>query len=128
MSTLESVGLFITLSLGGLGMFLVILSVTFVFAKMVTKSAEFERFEEEETMVEHEEYDDYVDFPLQDRRDIYLIEETVEEGENTRTGTTKYGRQDGSTKRNFLSTLWNGFLSRGLKENIIGEKFIELKP
>ena len=32
-STLESVGLFVTLSLGGLGMFLVVLSVTFLFGR-----------------------------------------------------------------------------------------------
>ena len=110
-------------------MFLVVLSVTFVFAKMVTKTAEFERFEESgESMLEQEECDDHVYFPLRDRRDIYLIQETEDEGENTKTSSTKYEHHDGWTRRNFLSTLWNGFLSRGLKENIIGEKFIELKP
>ena len=124
MSTFESVGLFVTLSLGGLGMFLVVLSVTFVFAKLVTKPAEFERFEDcGETVREYEDYVEYVDLVQSDRKDIFVIEE----GEVEALGRPKHDQCE-APSRNVLSTFWNGVLSGKLKENLFGEKFIELKP
>ena len=42
----------LTLTLGGLGMFLVVLAATFMAAKVVAKNVEFERFGEEGQLAE----------------------------------------------------------------------------
>ena len=127
-STLESVGLFVTLSLGGLGMFLVVLSVTFLFAKMVTKPADFERFGDcGENLMEPEEYMDYVNL-TNDRKEIFYIEEV----EETEGGTKVVEMEDCETQkasgRDLLSAFWSAIRTGRLKEKIFAEKFIELKP
>ena len=132
MSTFESVGLFITLSLGGLGMFLVVLSVTFVFAKMITKPTEFERFGDSVDGLDPEDYED-VAVPLTDNKEIFVIENLEVEDDNSSkrhsaSGETKYGHFDRGPSRNLLSQLWTAMMTGTLKENVFGEKFIELKP
>ena len=129
MSTFESVGLFITLSLGGLGMFLVVLSVTFVFAKMITKPTEFERFGDSVEAMDPEEYED-ANTPLADNKEIFVIEnlEVEDESSKRNIGEMKYGQTDRGPSRNVLSQLWTALVTGTLKENVFGEKFIELKP
>jgi len=128
-STFESVGLFITLSLGGLGMFLVVLSVTFVFAKMITKPTEFERFEDSVEAMEPEDYED-VNLPLTDNKEIFVIENLEVEEDNSKRniGEMKYGQNERGPSRNVLSHLWTALVTGTLRENVFGEKFIELKP
>ena len=129
MSTFESVGLFITLSLGGLGMFLVVLSVTFVFAKVITKPTEFERFGDSLEAMDPEDYED-VNLPLTDNKEIFVIEnlEVEDESSKRNIGEMKYGQNDRGPSRNVLSQLWTALVTGTLKQNVFGEKFIELKP
>ena len=112
-------------------MFLVVLSVTFVFAKMITKPTEFERFGDSVEAMDPEDYED-VSLPLTDNKEIFVIENLEVEEENTRRniGEVKYGPQDRGPTRNVLSQLWTALVTGGgtFKENVFGEKFIELKP
>ena len=69
---MDSLGLLVTLILGGLGMFLLVLAVTFLAAKTITKH-DFERFNDmEEVLVESEEFLD----DTQHARDIFIIDDT----------------------------------------------------
>ena len=86
MSTFESLGLLLTLTLGGLGMFLVVLVVTFVFAKIVTKPSEFERFGEVD-VTESEEYFDTNLHYNDNGKDIFVIEDVEGYQELTFTNT-----------------------------------------
>ena len=111
-------------------MFLVVLSVTFVFAKMITKPTEFERFGDSVEALDPEDYED-VYLPLTDNKEIFVIENLeVEEDDSSKRsgGEMKYGHFDRGPSRNMLSQLWTALLTGTLKENVFGEKFIELKP
>ena len=110
-------------------MFLVVLSVTFVFAKMITKPSEFERFGDSAEIMDSEDYED-PNPPLTDNKEIYVIENLEAEDENSKryTGEMKYGQDDRGPSRNVLSQLWTSLLNGTLKGNVFGEKFIELKP
>ena len=68
---MDSLGLLLTLILGGLGMFLVVLAVTFLAAKTITKQ-DFERFNDiEEFLVEPQElFED-----AQNSKDIFVIDD-----------------------------------------------------
>ena len=133
MSPLESLGLLLTLTLGGLGMFLVVLVVTFVFAKIVTKPAEFERFGEAD-VTESEEYFDTNMHYNDNGKDIFIIEDV----EGCIINNSKEARSDDCpapvtmndrpSKLVTLSNLWHSLASGRLKENIFGSKFIELQP
>ena len=71
-SPMDSLGLLVTLILGGLGMFLLVLAVTFLAAKTITKH-DFERFNDmEEVLVESEEFLD----DTQHSKDIFIIDDT----------------------------------------------------
>ena len=129
MSTFESLGLLLTLTLGGLGMFLVVLVVTFVFAKIVTKPSEFERFGEVE------DSEDYFDTNLhynEDRKDIFVIEDVegcIINKENRSDDCPPIAMSERpQTKLVTLSNMWHSLTSGRLKENIFGSKFIELQP
>ena len=52
-------------------MFLVVLSVTFVFAKLITKPSEFERFGDSADTMDPEDYED--PNPLTDNKEIYAL-------------------------------------------------------
>ena len=68
---MDSLGLLVTLVLGGLGMFLVVLAVTFLAAKTITKH-DSERFNDmEEILVESEEFLDVAQHP----KDIFFIDD-----------------------------------------------------
>ena len=107
-------------------MFLVVLSVTFLFAKMITKPADFERFGDNgENMMEPEEYMDYVNLTNSDRKEIFYIEDV----EDTEGGTKiEDGVKEKASGSNLLSSLWNLIRTGTFKQNIFAEKFIELKP
>lgn len=129
MSTFESLGLLLTLTLGGLGMFLVVLVVTFVFAKIVTKPSEFERFGEVE------DSEDYFDTNLhynEDRKDIFVIEDVegcIINKENRSDDCPPIAMSERpQNKLVTLSNMWHSLTSGRLKENIFGSKFIELQP
>ena len=127
---MESLGLLLTLTLGGLGMFLVILVVTFVFAKMVTKTSEFERITDHNfEQFEEEEYLETL--VTNERKDIFLIEDV--EGcildKDERPSQEDYLKtndidQEGKLKK--MRKIWHRILSGRLNENIFGSKFIEL--
>ena len=113
-------------------MFLVVLSVTFVFAKMITKPTEFERLGDSVEVVDPEDDYEDVNLPLTNNKEIFVIENLEVEEDNTRRniGEMKYGPQDREPTRNVLSQLWTALVTGGgtFKENVFGEKFIELKP
>ena len=127
---MESLGLLVTLTLGGLGMFLVILVVTFVFAKMVTKTSEFERITDHN--LEQFEEEEYLEtLVTNERKDIFLIEDV--EGcildKDERPSQEDYVQtndidQEGKLKK--MRKIWHRILSGRLNENIFGSKFIEL--
>ena len=69
---MDSLGLLLTLILGGLGMFLVVLAVTFLAAKTITKH-DSERFNDmEEILVESGEFLDVA----HQSKDIFVIDDT----------------------------------------------------
>ena len=106
-------------------MFLVVLSVTFVFAKMITKPTEFERFGDSVEAMDPEDYED-----VADDKEIFVIEnlEVEDESSKRNIGEMKYGQNHRGPSRNVLSQLWTALVTGTLKENVFGEKFIELKP
>ena len=72
---MDSLGLLITIILGGLGMFLLVLAVTFIAAKTINKN-DFERFTDlDDVLVDHEEFKDV----SENSKDIFMIDD----GENS---------------------------------------------
>ena len=70
---MDSLGILISLILGGLGMFLLVLAVSFLAAKTISKN-EFERFTDlEDVLVESEEFVDMSEHS----RDIFIIDDSV---------------------------------------------------
>ena len=141
LSTLESLGLLITLTLGGLGMFLVVLTVTFVLAKIVTRPADFERFTDlgdgEAALMETEPCDYGDPIPQDHRKDIFLIEDV--EGcivSSPRGKAEDEGRVEDSYDKlekrpqrlARLGKVWDSLVSGRWRQDIMGAKFIELQP
>lgn len=133
LSTMESLGLLITLTLGGLGMFLVVLVVTFVLAKVVTKPPEFERFSEfgESSLVESDsDYTEPMMYSNNERKDIFVIEDVegcILTPHKFEEPMEKF--EDMQPRRlQSLTKLLGSLTSGRLKENLFGSKFIELKP
>eukprot|EP00090_Calanus_glacialis_P018332 TRINITY_DN28439_c0_g1_i1.p1 TRINITY_DN28439_c0_g1~~TRINITY_DN28439_c0_g1_i1.p1 ORF type:complete len:351 (-),score=100.90 TRINITY_DN28439_c0_g1_i1:47-1099(-) len=122
-SPMDSLGLLITLILGGLGMFLLVLAVTFLAAKTIAKN-DFERFNDlEDILVEQEEFLDVSEHS----KDIFIIDD----GENSGyfsdsvknpvlTEMTKETNVPKSS--NFLSTLSSSW------RNLFGKRLIKLSP
>ena len=130
MTTLESLGLLITLTLGGLGMFLVVLTVTFVFAKMVTKPSDFERLGDQAP--ENYEYEEeYLESLVHnERKEVFVIEDVegcILEKDDTRAEEESNSTlTDDTSKLRRIRNVWQSILTGRLKENIFGSKFIEL--
>ena len=139
-STFESIGLLITLLLGGLGMFLVVLVVTFLFAKIVTRSPEFERFgdQEHEALGDMAEVEDHVDgLGYYDRKDIFVIEDVegciVNNKEQISDNYHQISEPAPTPHKTHgllanMSAMWHSLVSGKLKENLFGSNFIELQP
>ena len=97
-SPMDSLGLLITLILGGLGMFLLVLAVTFLAAKTITKN-DFERFTDlEDNLVETDEFLDVSEHS----RDIFIID-------------------DGETSSYLPESLKNPMLSEMVKETKVAK-------
>ena len=72
---MDSLGLLITIILGGLGMFLLVLAVTFIAAKTINKN-DFERFTDlDDVLLDQEEFLE----PSEHAKDIFIIDD----GENS---------------------------------------------
>ena len=72
---MDSLGLLISIILGGLGMFLLVLAVTFIAAKTINKN-DFERFTDlDDVLVNQEEFLE----PSEHTNDIF----TIDDGENS---------------------------------------------
>ena len=113
-------------------MFLVVLVVTFVFAKIVTKPSEFERFGEVD-VTESEEYFDTNLHYNDNGKDIFVIEDVegciINNSKETRSDDCQsLTMNDRPSKLVTLSNLWHSLSTGRLKENIFGSKFIELQP
>jgi len=133
LSTMESLGLLITLTLGGLGMFLVVLVVTFVLAKVVTKPPEFERFSEfgESSLADSDnDCTEPMMYSNIERKDIFVIEDVegcILTPHKIEEPMEKF--EDMQPRRlQRLTKLWSSLTSGRLKDNLFGSKFIELKP
>ena len=95
---MDSLGLLISLIMGGLGMFLLVLAVSFLAAKTISKNY-FERFTDlDDALVEPEDFLDV----LYHSRDIFIID-------------------DGETSNNLPETLTNPMLSEMLKETKVAK-------
>ena len=120
---MDSLGLLITLILGGLGMFLLVLAVTFLAAKTIAKN-DFERFNDlEDILVEQEEFLDVSEHS----KDIFIIDD----GENSGyfSDSVKNPVLTEMTKEinvpkssHFLSTLSSSW------RNLFGKRLIKLSP
>ena len=124
-------------------MFLVVLVVTFMFAKMITKPSEFERFGEHEVETEHDhdedefaDRDDHIDLMAHnERKDIFVIEDVegcivndMEQTPRSKVDNCHQILENRTRKLGLLSHLWQSLVSGALKENLFGSKFIELQP
>ena len=121
-SPMDSLGLLVTLILGGLGMFLLVLAVTFLAAKTITKH-DFERFNDmEEVLVESEEFLDNTQhskdiFIIDDSENSNCIQESVKNPSQAEEMRTK-GKVFKSS--NFFSTLFKS------SRNIFGKRLINV--
>ena len=111
-------------------MFLVVLVVTFVFAKMVTKTSEFERITDQ-NLDQYEEEEYLETLVTNERKDIFLIEDVegciLDKDERPCQddhAPTYDNEQEGKLKK--IRKIWNRILSGRWNENIFGSKFIEL--
>ena len=121
-SPMDSLGLLVTLILGGLGMFLLVLAVTFLAAKTITKH-DFERFNDmEEVLVESEEF---LDDTNQHAKDIFIIDDceplnSIQESvKKTLFKDVKKEKQSGKSS-NFFSSLLRS------SRNIFGKRLINV--
>jgi len=103
---MDSLGLLITLILGGLGMFLLVLAITFVAAKTITKQ-DFERFNDmEDIIVDPEEFLDEAEYS----KDIFIIDDGenanhIEQSAKNAVLTRAMKDRKVSNSSNFFSTL-----------------------
>ena len=103
---MDSLGLLITLILGGLGMFLLVLAITFVAAKTITKQ-DFDRFNDmEDIIVDPEEFLDEAEYS----KDIFIIDDGenanhIQESAKNAVLTRAMKDRKVSNSSNFFSTL-----------------------
>jgi len=122
----DSLGLLVTLTLGGLGMFLLVLALTFVAAKTITKT-ELDRFSElQEVLVEQEEYVDVPD----SNKDIFVIDDGddcigVPEAGKSPILTEMMNDKKGGKSSSSLSHLLHYSLYDSWA-NLLGNRFIKL--
>ena len=123
---MDSLGLLVTLTLGGLGMFLLVLALTFVAAKTITKT-ELDRFSElQEVLVEQEEYVDVPD----SNKDIFVIDDGddcigVPEAGKSPILTEMMNDKKGGKSSSSLSHLLHYSLYDSWA-NLLGNRFIKL--
>ena len=109
-------------------MFLVVLTVTFVFAKMVTKPSDFERLGDQAP--ENYEYEEEYLESLVERKEVFVIEDVegcILEKDDTRAEEESNSTlTDDRSKLRRIRNVWQSIFTDRLKENIFGSKFIEL--
>ena len=122
-------------------MFLVVLVVTFLFAKIVTRSPEFERFgdHDHDAVGDIADVEEHVDgLGYYDRKDIFVIEdvegcivnnkEQISDNYHQISEPAPHASHTTHGLLANMSAMWHSIVSGKLKENLFGSNFIELQP